>query len=104
MQVRFLFPVLPLFNVAAAAGLARACQNRRKSAAWALLCCAAVAALGATLAATALMTAVSRHNYPGGHALRTLHALEAGAAEQALAQGASPCTCSALKENYIYFI
>ena len=88
MQVRFLFPVLPLFNVLAAAGYVRLAQNRRKSLAWAGAHAAAVAALAATLAATALMTAASRHNYPGGNALARLHALEAAQADAALQQGA----------------
>lgn len=35
-----------------------------------------MALLAATLAATVLMTAVSRQNYPGGYALAKLHRLE----------------------------
>jgi hypothetical protein len=88
MQVRFLFPVLPLFNVAAAAGFVRLAQNRRKSRVWAAAHGAAVAAVAATAAAMSLMSAASRHNYPGGHALARLHALEAAAAQAALQQGA----------------
>ncbi len=65
-QVRFLFPVLPLFNIGAAAALARiVCRRAASPAARAAhgACCAALAA-GFLL--TLLMTAASRHNYPGG--------------------------------------
>ena len=88
MQVRFLLPVLPLFNVLAAAGLVRLAQSRSKSPTWAGAHAAAVAALAATLAATVLMTAASRRNYPGGHALARLHALGASQADAARQQGA----------------
>ena len=65
MQVRFLFPVLPLFNTAAAAAIVRLARgaNRsraRKAAAW-----LAFAALGAGAVASAGMLYVSAHNYPG---------------------------------------
>lgn len=89
MQVRFLFPVLPLFNIAAATGAVRLYQNRRKGPIWAGLGCMAAAFLGGTAIATLLMTAVSHYNYPGGHALARLHAVEAPTAAQALNSGTS---------------
>lgn len=85
-QVRFLLPVLPLFNIAAAAGAWRLWNNRKKSVTWRAGCCCAMALLAATLAATVLMTAVSRHNYPGGYALAELHRMEVS--EAVLAQHA----------------
>ena len=88
MQVRFLFPVLPLFNVAAAAGLVRLYRNRRKGLLWLGLWLAALALLACSAAAAVLMTAVSRGNYPGGHALAELHAAEVSSAAEALRSGA----------------
>ena len=88
MQVRFLFPVLPLFNVAAAAGLVRLHRNRRKGLLWVGLWLAALALLACSAAAAVLMTAASRGNYPGGHALAELHAAEASSSAQALRSGA----------------
>ncbi|EIE22326.1 Alg9-like mannosyltransferase [Coccomyxa subellipsoidea C-169] len=79
-EVRFLLPVLPLFNVAAAAAAWRLWINRRKSIVWRFGCWCAVALLAATLAATVLMTAVSLQNYPGGYALAKLHRLESSEA------------------------
>lgn len=86
-QVRFLLPVLPLFNVSAAAAVWRVWNNRGKSCIWQAGCCCAVALLAASLAATVLMAAVSRHNYPGGHALAKLHRLEVAEAETAQIAG-----------------
>ena len=87
LQVRFLLPVLPLLNIAAAAGLRRAYQNRRKGPGWAGLWLAAVAVLVCSAAAAVLMTMVSRANYPGGHALARLHATEAALAAEAVRTG-----------------
>lgn len=76
LQLRFLLPVLPVFNVPAAAALASLWKNRDKSAARSLLLKSAVAALALNCVVTALFTAVSRQNYPGGHALARLHEIE----------------------------
>ena len=92
--------MLPLLNIAAAAGLMRAYQNRRKGPGWAGVWLAAVALLACSAAAAVLMTVVSRVNYPGGHALARLHAAEAASAADALRTGTSmiaePHPCSAV--------
>lgn len=89
LQVRFLFPVLPLFNMAAAAAVVRLHRNRQKGPFWAGLWLVAGALLACSAAAAVLMTAVSRLNYPGGHALAGLHAMEAPSAADALSSGDS---------------
>ncbi|KAK9831764.1 hypothetical protein WJX74_008605 [Apatococcus lobatus] len=76
-EVRFLFPVLPLLNLAAASALARLYINRHKQWLGSAAFAAAAALLVANLLATALMTWASAHNYPGGFALRRLHQLDA---------------------------
>ena len=65
-QVRFLFPVLPLFNVGAGVALAHIVRSRSRSPAAhaAHLACCTVLASGFIL--TLLSTAASRLNYPGG--------------------------------------
>ena len=88
-EVRFLFPVLPLWNLAAAVTLARLWAARRRSAARALLAAAAAAAVAAGLGVTALTAAASAANYPGGAALARLHSL--GAADAAAAAAAGRC-------------
>ena len=79
--------MLPLLNIAAAAGIMRAYQNRRKGAGWAGVWLAVVALLACSAAASVLMTLVSRANYPGGHALARLHATEAASAAEAARAG-----------------
>lgn len=76
-QVRFLFPVLPLINLAAAPALARLYINRRKQWLGRAVFLAAASLLAASLLATGLMTWASSHNYPGGYALKRLHELDA---------------------------
>ena len=85
--MRFLLPVLPLLNIAAAAGLMRAYQNRRKGPGWAGVWLAAVALLVCSAAAVVLMTMGSCVNYPGGHALARLHAGEVASAAEAARTG-----------------
>lgn len=87
LQVRFLFPVLPIFNVAAAAGTVRLYRNRQKGLTWMGLWLMAIALLACSAAAAVLMTAVSACNYPGGHALAQLHAAETSSAAGALRSG-----------------
>ena len=77
VQVRFLLPVLPVFNIASAAALARIWKNRHKPA-WLLPGLAACLLVLGSTCATSVMLAVSRHNYPGGHALHELHQWQAG--------------------------
>ena len=76
-QVRFILPVLPVFNIAAAAALDRIWNNKHK-AAWVVPSIAVSVLLVGTACATALIAAVSRHNYPGGHALHELHQWQQG--------------------------
>ena len=61
-----------MFNIAAAAALSRMWNNKHKTA-WALPSIAAALLLAGTACATAVMLAVSRHNYPGGHAMHEMH-------------------------------
>jgi alpha-1,6-mannosyltransferase len=86
-EVRFLFPVLPLWNLAAAAAVQRVWLGRRKSAIRRLLLLALAGALAAGLALTVVTAAASRHNYPGGDALRQLYSLAVADAAAAAAQG-----------------
>ena len=70
--MRFLLPVLPVFNIASAAALARIWGNRSKQA-WLISGIAACLLILGSACANAVMLAVSRHNYAGGHALHELH-------------------------------
>ena len=87
-EVRFLYPVMPLFHVAAAVGMARAVQSgsplpsgkkdhpvSSTSAAFPvrlLWRAAATTVLILSLVAGLIFVKVSRHNYPGGDAIATL--------------------------------
>lgn len=73
--MRFLFPVLPLWNICAAVAVQRITINRTKSLPRRLLFLCTAALLAAGAAATALTAAASAWNYPGGYALARLHAL-----------------------------
>ena len=75
VQVRFLFPVLPLFNAVAAAGLARIWQlcRQQRSTRFLWHLGASIAAL-ACLSIVLVASAASHFNYPGGTALQQLHA------------------------------
>jgi len=59
-EMRFLFPVLPLFNTCAAAAIARLHLNRVKSLPWRAAYAACVAALLASAAASAVFMQASR--------------------------------------------
>ena len=65
MQVRFLFPVLPLFNIAAAAAGARLWLNRHKSLPWQLAGWATLGLMACSLVASCGMLYISAANYPG---------------------------------------
>jgi alpha-1,6-mannosyltransferase len=91
-EVRFLFPVLPLFNLSAAIGLARV-HNLRfpgkddKPVGWAVrfMYVGGVAVLLLTLAASVVFVLVSRSNYPGGVALKELtNLVQASGPERAI--------------------
>lgn len=86
-EVRFLFPVLPLWNLAAGIAAARLWAARRRSLAARAAALALVAALAAGLALTVVTAAASARNYPGGAALRALHVLGAADAAAAAAAG-----------------
>lgn len=79
VQLRFIVPVLPALNIPAACAVAWGWRNASKSRARLMILLGIVASLGASLALTGLFTAVSRQNYPGGHALLRLHELASNA-------------------------
>ena len=68
-QVRFLFPVLPLFNIGAAVAAARIASGRHPLAAGRAAHLGCCSALATGFLVTLLMTAASRNNYPGGEAM-----------------------------------
>ena len=86
-ELRFLLPVLPLWNIAAAVGLAHLWRRRRASVPRGLAFAAAAAALAAGVATVVLALQASMANYPGGYALLQLHRLGAQHAQHALAAG-----------------
>ena len=65
MQLRFIFPCLPLLDIAAACALARLWLARRKSTWRRLLAFSALASLLASAALAGLFAAAAHHNYPG---------------------------------------
>jgi hypothetical protein len=75
VQVRFLFPVLPLFNAVAAAGLAHVWQLCRRQRSNNILWHVG-ASIAASMCLSIVLTALaaSHFNYPGGTALQQLHA------------------------------
>lgn len=88
--MRFLFPVLPLWNVLAAVTLARLHRNRTKSAFWALAYLGAAAGVALSAVLAGLITAASALNYPGGYALQRLHHVVSSADASVLRGGATP--------------
>jgi len=96
-ELRFIFPALPLLNVCAACGLARAfaaaapppgkgkgeakAPSNTRAAQARLLAC--VGLLAASAAAAAAFAAAAAANYPGGDALAALHAAARGTAHAA---------------------
>ena len=77
-EVRFLFPVMPIFNLAAAAGMTRLHQwafpAKGKTPSWIakVAFLAGVGSLLVTLLGSSIFLQVSRHNYPGGEALELI--------------------------------
>lgn len=69
-ELRFIFPTLPLFNLAASTVLARVWNNRRKRK---LVALAAAGSLALSLCLVFVFTAASAVNYPGGVAFQSLH-------------------------------
>ena len=73
-ELRFIFPVLPLFNVSAATVLARIWNGRSKPGAGRkFVTLAAFGMLCASAALVCVFTAASAVNYPGGVAFSRLH-------------------------------
>jgi alpha-1,6-mannosyltransferase len=75
LQLRFLFPVLPLWNICAAIGAVRIYNNRGKSATWRVAWLGTLGLILLSAGFAAFSAAVSSWNYPGGHALYRLHSL-----------------------------
>ena len=65
VQLRFVLPILPLFNVAAACALARLLANARKGTRHGVAALAALALLAGSICAALLITLAAYHNYPG---------------------------------------
>ena len=65
MQIRFLFPVLPMCTVVGACGLQKLWRGGGDTPVFAVARLASVAALGLSAAAVAVFTQASIHNYPG---------------------------------------
>ncbi|GMH40751.1 hypothetical protein BSKO_08655 [Bryopsis sp. KO-2023] len=75
-EVRFLFPVLPLFNIAASTAFTRILINRKKSMRKFITCCLSMLSIAIMAGASGAMLWASIHNYPGGTALQRLHEIE----------------------------
>jgi len=78
-ELRFIFPALPIFNMAAGVGIDKIIKSLqgRKAGHWkkVLVYGWLVGCLGASVAAGLVLFAASFHNYPGGVALQRLHDL-----------------------------
>mmetsp|Transcript_1115 Transcript_1115/g.2302 ORF Transcript_1115/g.2302 Transcript_1115/m.2302 type:complete len:487 (+) Transcript_1115:97-1557(+) len=75
-ELRFLFPVVPLFNTCAAVAIARFHQNAMMGKrAWQFMYFLCIGALLVSLAASLVFMQASKCNYPGGEALLQLHKL-----------------------------
>ncbi|XP_072026518.1 LOW QUALITY PROTEIN: dol-P-Man:Man(7)GlcNAc(2)-PP-Dol alpha-1,6-mannosyltransferase-like [Amphiura filiformis] len=72
-ELRFIIYAIPMFNVAAAAGVAYIVRNFQKSTFMKLLAIGAVGHFLVNLATTTIFTGVSYYNYPGGEALYKMH-------------------------------
>lgn len=74
-ELRFLFPVLPLLNVAAALGFSQIWSQRQQDALRRLITYSAVLGIVASLIFALGFLYVSSLNYPGGEALQTFHSM-----------------------------
>ncbi|PRP80942.1 dol-P-Man:Man(7)GlcNAc(2)-PP-Dol alpha-1,6-mannosyltransferase [Planoprotostelium fungivorum] len=74
-ELRFVFYVIPIFNLTAAVGLHRLQIQRKKSLVGRLLFSLSILALLVSAAATLFFFSASVFNYPGGVALQRLHHL-----------------------------
>ncbi|XP_033746199.1 dol-P-Man:Man(7)GlcNAc(2)-PP-Dol alpha-1,6-mannosyltransferase-like isoform X2 [Pecten maximus] len=72
-ELRFIIYVFPVFNVAVALALSRLWMNSSKSTVQKLIAFGAILHLLANLSLTAAFLYISRHNYPGGVAMRYFH-------------------------------
>jgi len=75
-ELRFIFPVLPLLNLAAAAGVSRLLRRRSKGILGFVGALVGTALLAGTFLASALFAMASVTNYPGGVAMTYLHRAE----------------------------
>eukprot|EP00189_Rhodosorus_marinus_P009456 CAMPEP_0184738304 /NCGR_PEP_ID=MMETSP0315-20130426/988_1 /TAXON_ID=101924 /ORGANISM="Rhodosorus marinus, Strain UTEX LB 2760" /LENGTH=484 /DNA_ID=CAMNT_0027205959 /DNA_START=27 /DNA_END=1481 /DNA_ORIENTATION=+ len=78
-ELRFIFYALPVLSLCAGVGLSSLFKNRSKSKLRYLAFLCGCGFLLASLLVTTFALHASRLNYPGGHALRTMHELEARA-------------------------
>ncbi|XP_021360209.1 dol-P-Man:Man(7)GlcNAc(2)-PP-Dol alpha-1,6-mannosyltransferase-like isoform X2 [Mizuhopecten yessoensis] len=74
-ELRFIIYVFPIFNVAVATALSRLRMNSSKSMFHKIIAFGAVLHLLANLGSTGAFLYISRHNYPGGVAMRYFHLL-----------------------------
>jgi alpha-1,6-mannosyltransferase len=72
-ELRFIVYTIPLFNVVAALAYSNIWKNRRKLPVFVRL--GAVCSLLVSFGVALCFLSVSRHNYPGGHAMSLLHRL-----------------------------
>nr|CAG4643891.1 EOG090X04MD [Lepidurus arcticus] len=75
-ELRFIIYAIPLLNVAVASACDRMWENRTKDNVRGVLALGSVLHIFANLMLTGFLLTVSRHNYPGGEALRLLHHFE----------------------------
>nr|CAG4651757.1 EOG090X04MD [Triops cancriformis] len=75
-ELRFIVYAIPLLNVAAAAACDRIWENRLKDNFRCVLALGAVLHICANLLFAGFLLTVSKHNYPGGEAMKLLHRLE----------------------------
>jgi len=74
-ELRFIFYVIPIFNMIAAVGLIRI-WNMASKGIFRLFAYASIFIVIANLLATASLLNISAHNYPGGYAMAKLHQIE----------------------------
>lgn len=72
-ELRFIIYVFPVFNVAVATAVSRLWKNIDKSSFQKFLALGAILHIVANITATGVFLYISRHNYPGGVAMRYFH-------------------------------
>ncbi|KAG0179922.1 dolichyl-P-Man:Man(7)GlcNAc(2)-PP-dolichol alpha-1,6-mannosyltransferase [Apophysomyces sp. BC1034] len=73
---RFIIYTVPIFTAAAASVVAKVSVRMKRSYIYSIILLGIIGAMVFSWAGSSLMFVISRRNYPGGHALYTLHALE----------------------------